>query len=261
MIEFTIVIPIYNQATTLETKFGRFIEWIDTLTGEHPRMSERLEVVFAEDGSTDGSLGIIKRLLPSFSCHSRVLHSNTRLGKGGGFRKGFEAARGKYVILYDTDMAVSPDQIPRLFNYLKKGHDIVVGSRKHEDTTLYNLPTFTRYVYGVLLGLLARFMFHFPFGETQCGFKGFNKETCESIIKSLEIDGWLFDLELLFRAYISGLDIIEIPVTYVYIKETQIHNVRDPVRILKDLLKMRVKLFSSYPLPFMSGKRKSIKQA
>ncbi|MHA1684252.1 MAG: glycosyltransferase [Promethearchaeota archaeon] len=258
MIEYTIILPVYNQEKNLSGKFTRFIIWINNFISKNPEMKDKLEILFSEDGSTDKSHALIQEYAGRFKCDVHILHGRKRLGKGGGFRKGFLEARGKYVILYDLDMSVSPDQIPHLINGLKKGYDIVMGSRNHRDSRFYNFPTFTRFIFAQVMGAITRLLFFVPFGETQCGFKGFHKEKTIDIIENMEITGWIFDLEILFKSYCKHLKILEIPVNFFYVKESKINNYRDPIFIVQDLLRLRLKILKSYPLPFFRRRRNTI---
>lgn len=251
MKKYSIVIPVYNEAENLRHDFSTFIEWINGFLQRKPELKNEIEVIFAEDGSTDGSYNILKKIQARFECPVKVLHNVDRLGKGGGFRKGFLAAEGSVVILYDCDMAVSPDQIPHLIESIEKGYQIVIASRKHKSTRFLNFPTFTRFVYGQLGYAIAKFLFDFPIQETQCGFKAFKRNSMLPLIKKLDITGWIFDLELILRASLNNLSMLEIPVNYRYVKKSRIHLIFDPIKILYDLFRLRLCVLRNYPVPWL----------
>lgn len=239
---------MYNEADNLRSDFFRFITWLNDFVKKKPGLNKEIELIFAEDGSTDGSFKVLQALKNSFDCSVRIVHSSKRLGKGGGFRNGFLAARGQVVIMYDCDMAVSPNQIPHLLEKITEGYDIVIGSRKHKSTRLLTHPTFIRYIYGQLVSIIAKTLFPLPVKETQCGFKAFKKSTVLPLFKTLQTKGWLFDLELILRGFYNGLSIAEIPVDYRFIKKSRIHLISDPIKILMDLFRLRLGALKYYPI-------------
>ncbi len=207
---------------------------------------DRTEVVFAEDGSNDGSPLVLEHISRQLPCPVQIVHSDARLGKGGGFTNGFKHAKGEFVILYDCDVSVSPDQLGNLVEKIREGYDIVIGCRNAPGSKILTYPTFTRLVYGKVLYVLAKILFFIPFKETQCGFKIFRKKRVLPIIKDLKLSGWLFDLELLLRAYHDHFKIAEISVVYQYLKESNIHNIKDPLLVIYDLILLRAKILHYY---------------
>jgi len=251
LIKTSIIIPVYNEADNLRGDFIKFITWLNHFSKKMRGLDEEIELVFAEDGSTDGSYRILQELKKSFDCPVTIVHSSKRLGKGGGFCNGVSAARGQVVILYDCDMAVSPNQIPRLLEKIEEGYDIVIGSRKHKATRLIHYPTFIRFLYGQIGYIIGKTLFYIPLKETQCGFKAFKRSKLLPLCKILKTTGWLFDFELLLRSFYNGLSIVEIPIDFRYIKKTRIHIIFDPIKMFLDLMRLRLCTLKYYPmLPF-----------
>ena len=238
-------------------KFSKFITWINSFTKNNLEYGKKIEIIFAEDGSTDNSYNILLSLKKKITCPIQIVHSSVRLGKGGGFFNGINSARGEIVVLYDCDMAVSPDQIPNLLDSFKPNVDIVIGSRKHKKTKILNYPTFSRYILGAISGLIVNLLFYIPVSETQCGFKAFRKKKILNIFRRMDVKGWFFDMELLLLSYYLGLSIVEIPVNYLYINPSKINQILDPIKIFFDILKMRLKSLAFYPvLKFNPNKEK-----
>lgn len=250
MIRYSIVIPVYNEEETLRSRFHAFISWLEGHVSRNPASRAEIEVIFAEDGSTDRSLPLLEKIKEKMPVATRIVHSDKRLGKGGGFRRGFLEARGRFVVQYDCDMAVPPSELPKLFATIEEGYDFAFGSRQHPRTRILNYPSFIRYVYGQVLYLFARFFFEYPFLETQCGFKIFDRKKFLPLVKTMKITGWVFELDLLLRANYHGLTFKEIPVIYKYIKESKINTVLDPIKIIIDILILRCKVLGYYPLGF-----------
>lgn len=243
---FTIIIPVHNEAENLAGPFSSFIKWMNTRGEVVFGGLQNVEILFAEDGSTDHTLSLLHARAREFHCDVRIIHSAKRLGKGGGFKNGFLQARNDVVILYDSDLSVSPDQLSTLKHKMETGCDIVIGARNAAGSRIVSFPTFIRFFYGKVLYLLAKFLFFIPFKETQCGFKAFKRRRVEPVIRELALSGWLFDLELLLRAHYHRFKIEEIPVVYKYFKTSKIHNIKDPIQVVLDLLILRAKILPYY---------------
>lgn len=256
----SIIIPVYNESSNLREDFPEFIKWINKYIQSRSHLQDKIEIIFSEDGSTDHTLDILNEIKGEISCPVKILHSKRRLGKGGGFKKGFMEARGKYVILYDCDLSVSPDQIENLITEIEKGYDIVIGSRKLKQSRWLNSPPVFRHLLGLVLGILGRsgIIFHVPFLDTQCGFKIFSKVTTKYYVKDLMIKGWIFDFEIVLRAYYSNLKIKEIPVVYKFKKDSKIKLPGDPIKIFYDLTRLRLKHLKFFF--FSPGRHKKKKQ-
>jgi glycosyltransferase involved in cell wall biosynthesis len=243
---YSIVIPVHNEAENLSGAFSSFITWVNTRGGAVFGGLRNLEIIFAEDGSTDGTQALLHRVSREFHCEVRILHAKDRLGKGGGFKNGFLHARNDVVILYDCDLSVSPGQLGKLIRKMEEGHDIVIGSRNAPGSKILSFPPFVRFIYGKALYLLAKFLFFIPFKETQCGFKAFNRRRVKPVINQMVLSGWLFDLELLLRAHYHKFRIKEIPVVYKYFKTSKIHNIKDPINVVLDLVNLRARILPYY---------------
>jgi glycosyltransferase involved in cell wall biosynthesis len=248
-ITYSIVIPVHNEFKNLSGSFLAFVKWLNTRGRAVFGDLDNVEVIFAEDGSTDGTPRLLREIAKQFHCSVQILHDSKRLGKGGGFKAGFLHARNDVVILYDSDLSVSPNQLKKLIRKMDEGFDIVIGSRNAPGSRILSFPPYVRFVYGKVLYLLAKFLFFIPFKETQCGFKAFNRRRITPVIKQMVLTGWLFDLELILRAYFYKFTIAEIPVVYTYFKASNIHNIKDPIRILVDLLKLRANILHYYLIP------------
>nr|MDO8084615.1 glycosyltransferase [Candidatus Sigynarchaeum springense] len=243
---YSIVIPVHNEAENLSGPFSSFIEWMNTKGGDVFGGLDNVEIIFAEDGSTDGTQVLLRCIAPKFLCKVQVLNCEKRLGKGGGFKNGFLHSRNDIVILYDADISVSPGQLENLARKMDEGYDIVIGSRNAPGSRFLSFPQFTRFVYGKVLYILAKLLFFIPFKETQCGFKAFRRRRVAPIMHQLVLSGWLFDLELLLRAYYNNYNIKEIPVVYRFFKVSKIRNIKDPVQVFFDLIRLRARILHYY---------------
>ena len=119
--ELSVVIPLYNEAESLRELKSE----LDAALGTRSR-----EYLFVDDGSTDGSLDILRELYRADPEHVRVLSFRANQGKSAGLAAGFAAARGEFVVTLDADLQDDPAEIPRLLATLQEGADLVCGWKK-----------------------------------------------------------------------------------------------------------------------------------
>ncbi|HXG23506.1 MAG TPA: glycosyltransferase family 2 protein, partial [Chthonomonadales bacterium] len=115
----SLVIPIHNEEQSLETLHQRITTVVQSLTDHY-------EIIFINDGSTDGSAAALERLWRDDK-HVKVLQLRRNFGKAAALAVGFEEAQGDIVITMDGDLQDDPDEIPRLVACLRDGYDVVSG--------------------------------------------------------------------------------------------------------------------------------------
>ena len=121
--ELSVVIPVRNEAPSLE-------ELCQQLTRALAGWGGAYEIIFVEDGSTDESFQVLKRLQAG-DPHLRVVRFRRNFGQTAAFAAGFAYARGRVIVTSDADLQNDPSDIPALVEGLERGADIVCGWRKH----------------------------------------------------------------------------------------------------------------------------------
>jgi hypothetical protein len=116
--------------------------------------------------------------------------------------------------------------------------DIVIASREVEGAVRYDEPEF-RHFTGRIFNLLIRLLALPKLHDTQCGFKCFRADVAEDIFQHQHIEGWAFDVELLFIARMRGYEIVELPIPWYYNDESKINVLRDSFHMFFDLIKIR----------------------
>ncbi len=173
MPDISIVIPLYNE----EESLPELVDWIERVCGE---MGYSHEVIMIDDGSTDSSWDIIKRLSKDYSAvHGIKFQRN--YGKSAALNEGFKAANGNVVITMDADLQDSPDEIPELYRMITAdGFDLVSGWKKvrHDNALTKNLPS-------KLYNAVNRWISGIKLHDMNCGLKAYNKK----VIKSIEVYG------------------------------------------------------------------------
>jgi glycosyltransferase involved in cell wall biosynthesis len=197
MTELTILMPCLNEAETLETcivKANGFLE----------RTGIEGEVLIADNGSTDGSQDIARRL------GARVVDVPVK-GYGAALGAGIAAAHGKYVIMGDSDDSYDFSSLDPFVEELRKGADLVMGNRFRGGIEKNAMPPLHRYLGNPVLSAVGRIFYRTPVGDFHCGLRGFNRESILGL--HLNTPGMEFASEMVIRATLFGLDIREVPTT------------------------------------------------
>lgn len=226
----SLVVPVYNEALRLEGTLPRFVAFLR----EAPFSGE---LVIVDDGSVDGTAGLASRLVPAGV--GRVLAEPHR-GKGGAVRAGMLAARGRYRIFLDVDLATPLEFVAPCLARLDAGADVVIGSRRVAASAIEQHQSAVREFLGRGFSLLSRLVSGVHVSDFTCGFKGFSAAAAEAIFTRLRIDNWSFDTELLFLATALGLRIEELPVRWRDDARTKVRLGRDIAGSLAGLVAIRL---------------------
>jgi len=230
--EVSIVIPAYNEAERIESTIHRVFQELRGL---------KFEVVVSEDGSTDETPLILEKLKKEYGDRMITLHSRRRLGKGKGFLRGVMHSRGKYVILLDADFPTNAETLLKIVKYLRKGYDIVVGSRAHKLSILDPPAPPLREAIGRIFNLIVRLLFGIKIRDTQCGVKGFRKKIF-SIIGPIQFTNFVFDVEIIVKAYACNLKVKEIPIYWSSKAGSKVRVIRDTICMLNGLINIWLQL-------------------
>ena len=197
MTELTILMPCLNEAETLEA-------CILKAQGFLARTGIDGEVLISDNGSIDGSVEIATRL------GARVVLAPRR-GNGIALSTGIEAAKGRFVIMGDSDDSYDFSRLDAFVAALRGGADLVMGNRFLGGIEPGAMPFLHRYLGNPVLSAIGRTLYGAPVGDFQCGLRGFSREAIlglHLITEQLE-----FCPEMVMRAAISGLKITEVPTT------------------------------------------------
>jgi len=189
----SVIIPFYNEKQNL-------LILQESLKHELGRLNQHYEIVFVDDGSTDGSKENIEKENKSV----KLISHRKRMGKGKALNSGFKSSKGDIIFFMDADMQDDPKEIPVFLEKLSEGHDFVIGWRKERrDPISKTLPSSLFNFF--LLKLLLKSKFH----DINCGFKLMKRQVLESI--PLYGDNYRF---LPILALKEGFKATEIKVTH-----------------------------------------------
>ncbi len=195
--ELTILMPCLNEAETLE-------RCIVKARGYLERCGVNGEVVIADNGSTDGSQAIAQ------AAGARVVPISER-GYGSALLGGVQAARGRYVIMGDSDDSYDFSKLELFVEQLRAGYQLVMGNRFKGGIMPGAMPPLHRYLGNPVLTTIGRIFFHSPCGDFHCGLRGFEREAILAL--DLQAPGMEFASEMVVKATIRGLRMTEVPTT------------------------------------------------
>lgn len=196
-IELSVVMPCLNEAETLATCVRKATDCLR-------RMQVVGEVIVADNGSTDGSIEIARRL------GARVVEV-AEPGYGAALRVGIAAARGEYVIMGDADDSYDFSQLDPFLERLRAGDEVVIGNRFRGGIAPGAMPPLHRYLGNPVLSLIGRVFFGSSVGDLHCGLRGVKRSSILAL--ELRTTGMEFASEMVVKAELHRLRISEVPTT------------------------------------------------
>lgn len=195
--ELSVVMPCLDEAETLEACIGKAARFL-------ARTGTAGEILVADNGSTDGSQELARR------AGARVIHVQAR-GYGAALLSGIEAAKGRYIVMADSDDSYDLEHLDAFLAKLREGFDLVMGNRFKGGIKPGAMPPLHRYLGNPVLSGVGRLFFRCPIGDFHCGMRGFRKDAIESL--ELQTTGMEFASEMVVKASLGGLRVTEVPTT------------------------------------------------
>jgi len=233
--DLTVVVPAFNESARIDT--GR--ERLERAVEDGAIDSDRTELIVVDDGSTDGTAVAAEEAFGDLA-NVVVLALAKNTGKGAAVRAGIERARAPIVAFMDADMAIDPWQV-RLLAEALSGSDVAIGTRSLPGSSADG-DTLFRNVMGKVFNGLVSSVTGIGIADTQCGFKGFRTPVARLLFASTVIERFAFDVELLYTARRFGLRIAKVPVHWRNVGGSRIRLLRDPMSMLSDLTRSRLRL-------------------
>jgi len=228
--KISLVIPMYNEESIIAATLGTVSEYMRTQFTDW-------EVVFSDDGSTDGCLAAVEAFPDK---HIRAVTYEKNQGKGAAIRHGILSAAGDVIIFTDCDLAYGLDVVKQAAGLFEANPDadIVIGSRNLQKDGYEGYTLLRKLASKAYIRCLA-FAAGFKLSDSQCGFKGFRRETAQAIFSECEVNGFAFDFEVLIKAKNMGKKILEMPVKVINHRESKVSVLRDSMKMLKDVRQIK----------------------
>jgi len=241
-ITLTVVIPVYNEQNRIHLA-------IQALNSYIPPKGIKIEkVIFADDGSDDKTLYILKNAKIPYK--TELMTYNKNRGRGFVVKMGMRNIETDYAMYLDSDMSIPLENLENFAKEMKKGTDIIAGSKKIPRTICTTKRSKTREIIGwghsaIFSLVLGMWMYDF-----QGGFKIFSKRVTDNVFPKLRMERWGMDAEVIYVSSKMGYSIKELPITWGHVGQgSKVDLVRDIYRGIKDVLTIRSNYFKGKYMP------------
>jgi|YNPMSStandDraft_1061717.scaffolds.fasta_scaffold00016_61 dolichyl-phosphate beta-glucosyltransferase len=225
--ELSIIIPAYNE----ESRLGNTLKLITAyLKNSH----FHFEIIVSDDGSTDRTVEIAK----AFSC-VKVIGDGFNRGKGAAVRRGMMEAKGDIRMFTDADLSTPIYELEKLLRFINDGYDVCIGSRAIDYRLIKKHQPLYRELMGKTFNKIVQMLVVKGIKDTQCGFKCFREKAAIEIFSRAKIDGFSFDVELLYLANKLNFKIKEVGVEWYNDERTTVSPIRDSIKMFTEILKIR----------------------
>lgn len=232
-IALSIVIPAYNEAQRILPYLQRIVAYLE------PR-GQTYEILVVDDGSQDETAALVEQFRAQHQA-ARLIRLPMNSGKGQAVRSGMRQAQGTLRLLADADGATPIQEVERLEAAIRDGADLAIGSRPlaSRDARYQVQARWHRSVSGNLFNWFVQRLGIPGIRDTQCGFKLFRAAVAHDLFALSRIDGYGFDLELLYVAQRRGYKIAEVPINWADQPGSKVRVLRDGFLMFCELLAVR----------------------
>jgi dolichyl-phosphate beta-glucosyltransferase len=230
-VELSVVVPAYNEELRLKSTLPNLLK---ILKDKFPRF----EIIVVDDGSLDKTAEVV---LTYSNCYPevRLIRYESNKGKGYAVKTGILNAEGDYILFSDADLSTPIGEVNKLLNAIIEGNDVAIGSRASQDSKILKYQPLYRVLMGKTFNKIVRILGVPGIRDTQCGFKCFSQNVARDIFSRSRIDGFSFDVEILYIARQLELKIAEVGVLWENSPSSRVHPVKHSLQMLKDLFLIR----------------------
>ena len=202
-----VIIPTYNELENIQ----KIIAKAFSLDGD-------FHILIVDDGSPDGTAEIVKSLQPKYSGRLHIEERSGKLGLGTAYIHGFKwGLQHNYEFLFemDADFSHNPDDLIKLYEACENdGGDVAIGSRYKTGVNVVNWPM-GRVLMSYYASVYVRFITGMPFRDSTAGFKCYRAKVLQTInLDNIKFKGYAFQIEMKFRAWKLGFNVVEIPIIF-----------------------------------------------
>ena len=227
----SIIIPAYNEAERLPG-------YLSEVRDELDRMSIDAEILVVDDGSQDDTAVYVKSVARQ-DPRVYLLAQPCNQGKGNAIQRGMLEARGHQLLFADADGATPFREVRHLLAAADAGHEIAIGSRRTSSDAATRERTGLRALMGQMFYSFVNFLAVPGINDTQCGFKLFRRDCARELFADLNESGWAFDVEVLYRAQLTGYGIAEVAVDWHEVDGSKVNPVQDAIRMFIAVFRIR----------------------
>jgi len=232
MIELSVVIPAYNEE-------GRLPRTLDSVYDFLSNRKRSFEIVVIDDGSEDRTTDIVLEYAKEHP-EVRVKSYQPNRGKGYAVRVGMNAALGEAILINDADGSSPIEEVAKLEEALAAGADLAIGSRAKPDESRKVEALLHRKFIGNTFNAIVQSLLLPGIYDTQCGFKLFKNAVAKDIFAVNRIDGFGFDVEVLYIAKIRNYKIVELAINWANMEGSKVNVLVDSPKMLLEVFKVAI---------------------
>ena len=202
-----IIIPTYNEKENIKKIILKIFS-----------LEKSFDILIVDDGSPDGTADIVKTLQKQYSKQLHIEERTGKLGLGTAYIHGFKWALERnyqFIFEMDADFSHNPDDLIRLYNAnAVKGGDVSIGSRYVKGVNIVNWPMI-RLLMSFFASKYVKLITRMPIHDSTAGFKCYKRKVLETIkLEEIQFVGYAFQIEMKFKAWKYGFNIVEVPVIF-----------------------------------------------
>lgn len=228
----SLVIPAYNEEKRIGSTLARIYAYLQ-------QKGISYEVIVVDDGSVDSTASVARQSDLARAGKLKVVHNPTRRGKGYSVKAGILNTDGDFVLFSDADLSTPIEELESFLPLAQSGYDMVIGSRSLKGARIIVHQPFYREYMGKAFNWLVQAFVLRGFIDTQCGFKLFKGDVARQLAALQLLDGFAFDVELIYLAKRRGYTVKEIPVTWVNSAASKVNPVFDSLKMIVELLRIK----------------------
>jgi dolichyl-phosphate beta-glucosyltransferase len=223
----SVIIPAHNEENRLPNTMEQVFRFLEG-------QSFTSEVIIVENGSADRTLEVAQEFARK---HENIRVIQSEQGKGAAVKRGMLEAQGEYRFMCDADLSMPVDEIVKFIPPALESCDVAIASREAEGAIRYNEPSY-RHIGGRGINFIIQTLILPGLNDTQCGFKCFRADVANDIFNLQMLNGWSFDIELLYIARRRKYRIHEVPIHWYHHPETKVSALRDAVQMITDIFRI-----------------------
>lgn len=207
MSDSLIIIPTYNEKENIKKIILKVFS-----------LEKSFHILIIDDGSPDGTANIVKTLQKEYTGQLHIQERTGKLGLGTAYIHGFKWALERnyqFIFEMDADFSHNPHDLTRLYNAnAKEGGDVAIGSRYVKGVNIVNWPM-ARLLMSFFASKYVKLITGMPIHDSTAGFKCYKRHVLETIrLEKIQFVGYAFQIEMKFKAWKYGFNVIEVPVIF-----------------------------------------------
>lgn len=237
----SVIVPSYNEVSNFKSgKIKHMYEYLK-------KQDYIFEILFVDDGSVDSTLALLNEFQKN-KPEVRVL-AGPHLGKGPTVARGILAAKGENRLFTDFDQATPIEEIEKLLPFIKRGYDVIIGSREIAGAKREKEPLY-RHIMGKGFNIIVKIFIIRGISDTQCGFKLLTQKASQKLVPKMAASSQktprkdaftgAFDVELLFLARKAHFKVVEVPVFWRHYQSTRVNPIKDSLRMFFEVIHIRI---------------------